>query len=108
MDKLAVDMESVRAYFKDVSDRVSAMRTDIVGLIDDQRVRLDEGRKEYLRILHRQKDVLDSMSKDLDTAIKELEKETRKPEDTVAKEPLPPTLINTPSEPQTGAAPPTP
>lgn len=72
LDNLKSDVEAVKAYFKEVQEKVRAMRDDIVKLIDEQSLVVEKGRKEYLRILLRQKDMLDQMQKDVEKAAKEL------------------------------------
>jgi len=85
--KLSADLEAERAYFKDVKDYVRLMRDDTVGLIDEQRKRVEEGRAEYLRILRRQKELMVSLQGEVDLAMTELEK---KPAQAGATIPQPP------------------
>lgn len=74
LGKLSADLEAERAYFRDVKEYVRLMRDDTVTLIDDQRKKVEEGREEYLRILRREADLLQSLQGEVNAAMGELEK----------------------------------
>jgi len=84
---LAADIDAVKAYFKQVSDKVRSMRDDIVRLLDEQNVRIDEGRKAYLKVLQHQKQVLEATQAELDKAMKVLDPTAVKVEGNVTDAP---------------------
>jgi hypothetical protein len=86
---MAADVEAVKAYFKEVSDKVRAMRDDTIRMLDEQSLRVEEGRKEYLRILQMQEKVLEDLLPALKTAIQALEKELPPAEKSLAPPPNP-------------------
>ena len=109
LDNLDSDLDAIKAYFKEVREQVRAMRDDIVKLIDEQNLVVEKGRKEYLRILLRQKDMLDRMQKELDEAAKELNAPLPAAQSAVAAEPATPTLqSNNPQPPAAAPAAPAP
>ena len=109
LDNLDSDLDAIKAYFKEVREQVRAMRDDIVKLIDEQNLVVEKGRKEYLRILLRQKDMLDRMQKELDEAAKELNAPLPAAQAAVAAEPANPTLqSNNPQPPAAAPAAPAP
>lgn len=72
LDALDSNAEAIKAYFREVREQVRSMRGDIVKLIDEQSLAVEKGRKEYLRILLRQKEMLDRMQKEVEMAAREL------------------------------------
>jgi conjugal transfer/entry exclusion protein len=62
---MAADVDAVKAYFKQVSDSMRAMRDDMVRLLDEQSQRVEEGRQEYVRILQAQEQVLKGLLPEL-------------------------------------------
>jgi len=89
---LAADIDAVKAYFKQVSDKVRSMRDDIVRILDEQNLRIDEGRKEYLKVLEHQKKVLEATQVELDNAIKVLAPKPPPAEKGVSDAPPPPKM----------------
>jgi dsDNA-binding SOS-regulon protein len=74
IEGLSGDIEAVKAYNIRVMEYVRSMRDDIVKLLDTNRVIMEDGRREYLRILIRQQDLVKSMLIDIGKAIIELQK----------------------------------
>jgi len=97
LETLAADVDAVKAYFKEVSDKVRAMRDDIMRLLDEQSMRVDEGRQAYLRVLRIQEKTLQALLPMLDKAIKALEKKLPEARKAVAPPPAPPVLGTTPA-----------
>jgi hypothetical protein len=96
---LGADVEAVKAYFKQVADRVRTIRDDMVRLLDEQSMRVEEGRQEYVRILRTQEQVLSKLVPEVAKAIQSLEKKLPQAGSTLPKGPEPPKL-NTPPAPK--------
>jgi len=86
MGQLAADLEAVKAYFKEVSDRMRVMRHDVVTALDEQNARIEEGRREYVKVLKRQQVMLAYMQQEIERALKELEKTPPEADKTVTEE----------------------
>ncbi|NQT85355.1 hypothetical protein HQ560_01235 [bacterium] len=96
---LGADVEAVKAYFKQVADRVRGMRDDMVRLLDEQSLLVEEGRKEYVRILRVQEQVLSKLLPEVTKAIQSLEKKLPEAGATLPAAPPPPDLGATPGPP---------
>jgi ABC-type transporter Mla subunit MlaD len=88
LEQFSTDVDAVKSYSKDVSDRVRAMRDDTVRLLDEHRVLMEEGRDEYLRVLLQQKVMLNGMIREIDTAVRALEKRSPRPDAAVTPAPV--------------------
>lgn len=99
LQAFAADVEAVKAYFKQVADKMRAMRNDMVRLLDEQSMRVEEGRKEYVRILRSQEQVLQKMLPQPAKAIQTLEQKLPAAEEAVSGKPAAPALKSTPSPP---------
>lgn len=71
--QLPADVAASRAYVKDVSDEMKDMRREMVGMLDEQNQRVEQGRREYVRLLTYQKTALSALQVDLDKLIEKVE-----------------------------------
>lgn len=97
----AADIDAVKAYFKQVSDSLRSMRSDMVRLLDEQHQRVEEGRQEQIRVLRAQERIITQLLPEIARAIQALEKKLPQPNAAIPAPTEPPAL---PSE----AAPPSP
>ena len=103
IEVISADLDAIKAYFKDVSTRTREMRDDMVGILDEQNVRVDEGRASYIKILQRQKEMLAGMQAEVDKAIQALNKELPVPAKAVSETPVAPALKDAPGDTPTPA-----
>jgi len=96
---LGADVEAVKAYFKQVADRVRTMRDDMVRLLDEQSMLIEEGRSEYIRILRAQEKVLSDLLPELSKAIAKLDKKLPDADGTIPKAPATPGVRPPPGPP---------
>ena len=71
--QLPADVAASRAYVKDVSDEMKDMRREMVGMLDEQNLKVEQGRREYVRLLTYQKTALGALQAELDKLIKQVE-----------------------------------
>jgi hypothetical protein len=71
--QLPADVAASRAYVKDVSDEMKDMRREMVGMLDEQNLKVEQGRREYVRVLTYQKMALSALQVELDKLIEKVE-----------------------------------